>query len=51
VPARRAVERLMLLDAVLASPGLFWLTTEREKAAYTAELITALPTEPVALSQ
>jgi hypothetical protein len=40
VSARRAVERLMLLDAVLASPDLDWLTTEREKAAYLAGLMT-----------
>ena len=40
VSARRAVERLMLLDAVLASPDFDWLTTEREKAAYLAGLMT-----------
>jgi hypothetical protein len=38
VPARRAVERLMLLDAVLVSPDLHWLTTEAEKVSYLAEL-------------
>lgn len=38
VPARRAVERLMLLDAVLASPDLRWLTTEAEKVSYLAEV-------------
>jgi hypothetical protein len=38
VPARRAVERLMLLDAVLASPDLNWLTTESEKVAHLAAL-------------
>jgi hypothetical protein len=38
-PARRAVERLMLLDAVLASPILDWLTTEREKAIHLATLM------------
>ncbi|HLG58927.1 MAG TPA: hypothetical protein VI485_26510 [Vicinamibacterales bacterium] len=38
VPARRAVERLMLLDAVLASPDLHWLTTEAEKVSYLAAL-------------
>jgi hypothetical protein len=36
VPARRAVERLMLLDAVVASPDLVWLTTKSEKDAYLA---------------
>ena len=30
----RAVERLMLLDAVLANRDLTWLATEREKLAY-----------------
>jgi hypothetical protein len=30
-PLARAVERLMVLDAVLASPDLTWLATEREK--------------------
>src|SRR5207249_2243880 len=41
VPARRAVERLMLLDGVLASPDLTWLTTEAEKRQYlTAQAAT-----------
>jgi len=40
VPARRAVERLMFLDTVLASPGLAWLTTDSEKAAYLTALTT-----------
>jgi hypothetical protein len=30
----RAVERLMVLDAVLAEPERTWLTTERDKLAY-----------------
>ena len=30
----RAVERLMLLDAVLLTPSLRWLATERDKVAY-----------------
>jgi hypothetical protein len=30
----RAIERLMVLDAVLADPSLTWLATEREKVAY-----------------
>jgi len=38
VPARRAVERLMLLDAVLTTPDLEWLTTTSEKGAYLASL-------------
>ena len=33
-PVARAVERLMLLDAVLAEPALVWLGTERDKVAY-----------------
>jgi hypothetical protein len=35
---RLAVERLMLLDAVLAMPTLDWLTTAKEKAAHLAKL-------------
>jgi hypothetical protein len=30
----RALERLMLLDAVLAAPEIRWLATEREKVAF-----------------
>jgi hypothetical protein len=44
VPARQAVERLMLLDAVLASPGHRWLTTQAEKIAYCAALAPPEPT-------
>ena len=33
-PVARAVERLMVLDAVLAEPDLMWLATERDKLAY-----------------
>jgi len=36
VPARRAAERLMRLDAVLKSPNLDWLTTRSEKVAHLA---------------
>ena len=36
VPPRATVERLMLLDAVLVSPDLTWLTTASEKAALLA---------------
>ena len=36
VPAGRAVERLMLLDAVLASSNLKWLTTEAERVVCLA---------------
>jgi hypothetical protein len=38
VPAGRAVERVMLLDAVLGSPNLNWLTSEAERVAYLATL-------------
>jgi hypothetical protein len=41
VPARQAVERLMLLDAVLANPGHRWLA---EKVAYCAALAPPEPT-------
>lgn len=34
VPARRAQERLMRLDAALVSPELKWLTTKSEKLAF-----------------
>ena len=45
VPARRAVERLMVLDAVLASPDSAWLTSQKDKAAYVAGLTAPVPTE------
>jgi hypothetical protein len=35
----RAIERLMLLDAVLASREMTWLATERDKLAYFAPLV------------
>jgi hypothetical protein len=34
VPLPRAVERVMLLDAVIARPDVVWLATEREKVAH-----------------
>lgn len=43
VPARAALERLMMLDAVLATPNLDWLTTDSEKAAYVARLKVSDP--------
>jgi hypothetical protein len=43
VPARRAIERLMRLDAALTSPDLEWLTSRSEKVAY---LETRTPPEP-----
>lgn len=45
VPARRAVERLMLLDAVLANPELMWLSTEREKVSYFTALTAPVQAE------
>ena len=41
VSARLAVERLMMLDAVLPISDLEWFTTASEKAAYLASLSTA----------
>jgi hypothetical protein len=38
VSPRLAIERLMLLDAVLTAPDLEWLTSASEKAAYLAKL-------------
>ncbi|MPY88888.1 MAG: hypothetical protein GEU99_13290 [Luteitalea sp.] len=46
VPAGRAAERLMLLDAVLSAPDLGWLTTAAEKRAYLARLSASTSTEP-----
>lgn len=45
VPARVTLERLMLLDAVLASPDLAWLTTASEKADLLAALPAAAPAD------
>ena len=45
VPARRALERLMLLDAVLTSPDLTWLTSLSEKVAHFSAVITPEPVE------
>ena len=41
----RAIERLMLLDAVLADNGLRWLGTEREKVGYFQNATTLRPNE------
>lgn len=38
VSPRLAIERLMLLDAVLTTPDVEWITTAVEKAAYLARL-------------
>ena len=45
VPAGRIAERLMMLDTVLASPELEWLTTTAEKVAYFAREPRAMPVE------
>lgn len=41
VPARRAAERLMRLDAALIEPDLDWLTTRAEKLAFLASSTAA----------
>jgi len=38
-PIGQAIERLMLLDAVLASPEISWLATERDKLAHFTVLL------------
>lgn len=45
VPARRAAERLIRVDAALISPDLDWLTTRPEKLAYLASRTAAEPSE------
>ena len=42
VSARQAIERVMLLDAVLDRPDLTWLTTDAEKAEYYLTLTTTI---------
>lgn len=46
VPAGRTAERLMLLDAVLTTPDLDWLTTAAEKRAYLERLTGSTAPEP-----
>ncbi len=41
----RAIERLMILDALLAEPTLQWLGTEREKVEYFARVTRLRPSE------
>jgi hypothetical protein len=43
VPARRVVERVMLLDAVLTTSHVDWLTTVSGKVAYLAALAGSAP--------
>jgi len=38
-PIPRAVERLMVLDAVLSSPDMMWLAAERDKLAHFTHLL------------
>jgi hypothetical protein len=45
VPAGRIVERLMLLDAVVADPELNWLDTQAEKVAYFTTLPCSVQVE------
>ena len=46
VPARLAVQRVMLLDAVLTTPDLDWLTTASEKSTYHASLRESKAAQP-----
>jgi len=50
VTLARAVERLMLLDAVIAEPKIQWLGSEREKVEYFQRRTTLRPTELPSLS-
>lgn len=45
IPLARAIERLMVLDAVLADRSLQWLGTESEKVAYFARTTQLRPSE------
>jgi hypothetical protein len=38
MPPHRAIERVMLLDAVIATPGVDWLTNESEKRGCLAKV-------------
>jgi hypothetical protein len=46
VPARRAAERLMRVDAALIDPDLDWLTTRSDKQAYLAARTASQSFEP-----
>ncbi|MCA1586255.1 MAG: hypothetical protein LC791_16280 [Acidobacteria bacterium] len=43
VSPRLAIERLMLLDAVLTTPDFEWITTAAEKSAYLTRLTASAP--------
>jgi hypothetical protein len=45
LPAGRVAERLMMLDTVLGSPALDWLTTAAEKVAYFTQPPRAVPVD------
>lgn len=45
VSARQAIERVMLLDAILVSPELIWLGTEDEKVSFFRLMAPSLPVE------
>jgi hypothetical protein len=51
VPARRAAERLMRVDAALIRPDLEWLTTTSEKLEYLAARIAPDPPKSLRDSQ
>ena len=44
-PVARAVERMMVLDAMLADPDLVWLGTERDKLAHFSACTSLRPDE------
>lgn len=46
VPVGRTAERLMLLDSVLTTPDLAWLTTAAEKRAYLARVTGSTSPDP-----
>jgi hypothetical protein len=46
VPAGRTAERLMLLDAVLTTPDLDWLTTAADKRSYLTRLTGSTSPDP-----
>ena len=45
IPANRVAERLMMLDGVLTDPGLDWLASRAEKAAYFTNGRCSVPPE------
>jgi hypothetical protein len=45
VPARQAIERLMLLHGVITNPELIWLATEPDKVSFFSLMAPSLPVE------